>query len=61
MRDARLYFRYVGFSIRSQMQYRASMLIYIFGQLLITDQAEQVALPGAAAAEAGGGCRSRRH
>jgi ABC-2 type transport system permease protein len=36
MGPVRLYFRYVGFSIRSQMQYRASSLLHFFGQLAIT-------------------------
>ncbi len=32
----RLYFRYVGISVRSQMQYRASFLLGAFGQFLLT-------------------------
>jgi ABC-2 type transport system permease protein len=34
--DLRLYFRYVGSSIRSQLQYRASFLLQTFGQCAVT-------------------------
>ena len=37
MRDSlRLYFRYLGISIRAQMQYRASFIIMALGQFLVT-------------------------
>ena len=36
MGGLRLYFRYVGVSIRSQMQYRASFLMLSIGQFLLT-------------------------
>ena len=36
MSDLRLYFRYLGVSIRSQMEYRASMVMLSLGQLLLT-------------------------
>ena len=32
----RLYFRYIGISLRSQMQYRASFFMQVIGQLFIT-------------------------
>ncbi len=34
--SVRLYFRLIGISIRSQMQYRASFLLYMVGNLLVT-------------------------
>ncbi len=34
--DLRLYLRYVGISLRAQMEYRASMVMLSLGQLLIT-------------------------
>jgi len=37
MRNAlRLYFRYVGFSLRGQMEYRADTILNVIGQVLIT-------------------------
>jgi ABC-2 type transport system permease protein len=37
VRDSiRLYFRYVGISVRSQLQYRATVVMNAFGQFLIT-------------------------
>ena len=33
---ARLYLRYVSISLRSQMEYRASVIMWAFGNLLVT-------------------------
>ena len=36
MTDLRLYFRYLGISVRSQMQYRASFVMMAVGHFLVT-------------------------